>query len=308
MKWPTNITIKEVGPRDGLQNEKGFISTEDKIALINQLSASGLKAIEITSFVNPKWIPALSDAAVVATGITRVPGVTYTALVPNQQGLERAFEANIDEVAVFMSASETHNLKNINKSISDTFPILRDLVQKNLAAGKTSRGYISTVFGCPYEGSVDIDMVIRVSETLFEMGINELSLGDTIGVANPKQVQELLEVFLKKFPADKLAMHFHDTRGTALANILVSLEMGITTFDSSIGGLGGCPYAPGASGNVATDDLLYMLHGMGIHTGVDQEKLLSASQFIQKKIGRPLPSKSLQASTSKYNSTCENTL
>lgn len=308
MKWPTNITIKEVGPRDGLQNEKGFISTEDKIALINQLSASGLKAIEITSFVNPKWIPALSDAAVVATGITRVPGVTYTALVPNQQGLERAFEANINEVAVFMSASETHNLKNINKSISDTFPILRDLVQKTLAAGKTSRGYISTVFGCPYEGSVDIDMVIRVSETLFEMGINELSLGDTIGVANPKQVQELLEVFLKKFPVDKLAMHFHDTRGTALANILVSLEMGITTFDSSIGGLGGCPYAPGASGNVATDDLLYMLHGMGIHTGVDQEKLLSASQFIQKKIGRPLPSKSLQASTSKYNSTCENTL
>ncbi|MED4072068.1 hydroxymethylglutaryl-CoA lyase [Priestia endophytica] len=308
MKWPTNITIKEVGPRDGLQNEKGFISTEDKIALINQLSASGLKAIEITSFVNPKWIPALSDAAVVATGITRVPGVTYTALVPNQQGLERAFEANIDEVAVFMSASETHNLKNINKPICDTFPILRDLVQKTLVAGKTSRGYISTVFGCPYEGSVDIDMVIRVSEILFEMGINELSLGDTIGVANPKQVQELLEVLLKKFPADKLAMHFHDTRGTALANILVSLEMGITTFDSSIGGLGGCPYAPGASGNVATDDLLYMLHGMGIHTGVDQEKLLSASQFIQKKIGRPLPSKSLQASTSKYNSTCENTL
>ena len=200
MKWPANITIKEVGPRDGLQNEKFFISTEDKIAWINQLSSSGLKAIEITSFVNPKWIPALSDAVSVATGITRVPGVTYTALVPNQQGLERAFEANIDEVAVFMSASETHNLKNINKSISATFPILKRLVQKTLAAGKLSRGYVSTVFGCPYEGPVDIDTVIRVSETLFEMGISELSLGDTIGVANPKQVQELLEVLLEKIP------------------------------------------------------------------------------------------------------------
>ena len=208
MKWPANITIKEVGPRDGLQNEKVFISTEDKIAWINQLSSSGLNHIEITSFVNPKWIPALSDAVAVSTGITRQPGVTYTALVPNERGLARAFEANIDEAAVFMSASETHNLKNINKSIRDTFPVLRDLVQKTLAAGKSSRGYVSTVFGCPYEGNVDIDAVIRVSETLFEMGIGELSLGDTIGVANPKQVQEVLEVLLKRFPAEKLAMHF----------------------------------------------------------------------------------------------------
>jgi hydroxymethylglutaryl-CoA lyase len=212
--------------------------------------------------------------------------------------LERAFQANIDEVAVFMSASETHNLKNINKSIDQTFPVLRDLVRETISAGKVSRGYVSTVFGCPYEGPVDIDSVIRVSEALFEMGIAELSLGDTIGVANPKQVQEVLEVLLKRFPADKLAMHFHDTRGTALANILVSLEMGITIFDSSLGGLGGCPYAPGASGNAATDDVLYMLHGMGIHTGVDQNKLLHASQFIQEKIGRILPSKSFQAASS----------
>lgn len=294
MNWPTKVTIKEVGPRDGLQNEKVFISTEDKIAWINQLSASGLKNIEITSFVNPKWIPALSDAVAVAAGITRVPGVTYTALVPNQQGLVRALNANIDEVAVFMSASETHNLKNINKSIDATFPILRELVQDTIAAGKSSRGYVSTVFGCPYEGSVDIENVIRVSETLFEMGIDELSLGDTIGVANPKQVQMVLEVLLNRFPAEKLAMHFHDTRGTALANILVSLDMGITTFDSSLGGLGGCPYAPGASGNVATDDFNYMLNGMGIHTGVDQGKLLQAARFIQDKIGKPLPSRSLQ--------------
>jgi hydroxymethylglutaryl-CoA lyase len=196
-----------------------------------------------------------------------------------------------------MSASETHNLKNINKSIDQTFPVLRDLARESISAGKFSRGYVSTVFGCPYEGHVDIEGVIRVSEALFEMGIAELSLGDTIGVANPKQVQEVLEVLLKRFPADKLAMHFHDTRGTALANILVSLEMGITTFDSSLGGLGGCPYAPGAAGNVATDDLLYMLHGMGIHTGVDQQKLLHASQFIQDKIGRTLPSKSFQAAS-----------
>lgn len=295
MNWPASVTIKEVGPRDGLQNEKVFVSTEDKIAWINQLSSTGLKYIEITSFVNPKWIPALSDAAEVAKGITRMPGVVYTALVPNRKGLERALGSNIDEIAVFMSASETHNQKNINKSIENTFPILREVVQQSLSAGKSTRGYISTVFGCPYEGNVHIEKVIRVSETLFEMGIGELSLGDTIGTANPKQVQEMLEVLLKRFPSDKFALHFHDTRGTALANILVSLDMGITSFDASLGGLGGCPYAPGASGNVSTDDFLYMLNGMGIHTGVDQEKLLSASRFIQDKIGRPLPSRSLQA-------------
>ncbi|MCI2257019.1 hydroxymethylglutaryl-CoA lyase [Domibacillus sp. PGB-M46] len=295
MNWPASVTIKEVGPRDGLQNEKVFVSTEDKIAWINQLSSTGLKYIEITSFVNPKWIPALSDAAEVAKGITRMPGVVYTALVPNRKGLERALGSNIDEIAVFMSASETHNQKNINKSIGNTFPILREVVQQSLSAGKSTRGYISTVFGCPYEGTVHIEKVIRVSETLFEMGIGELSLGDTIGTANPKQVQEMLEVLLKRFPSDKFALHFHDTRGTALANILVSLDMGITSFDASLGGLGGCPYAPGASGNVSTDDFLYMLNGMGIHTGVDQEKLLSASRFIQDKIGRPLPSRSLQA-------------
>lgn len=298
MNWPQTVTIKEVGPRDGLQNEKIFISTDDKIAWINQLSETGLKHIEVSSFVNPKWIPALSDAVAVFTGINRAPGVTYSALVPNQQGLERALAANIDEVAVFMSASETHNLKNINKSIDQTFPILKGIVQDSIAAGKLTRGYVSTVFGCPYEGSVDIEQVIRVSESLFEMGIDELSLGDTIGVANPKQVQQVLEVLLQRFSAEKLAMHFHDTRGTALANILVSLDMGITTFDSSIGGLGGCPYAPGASGNVATDDLIYMLSSMGIQTGINQEKLLNSSRFIQEKIGKPLPSKSLQAACS----------
>jgi hydroxymethylglutaryl-CoA lyase len=293
-KWPKQVTIKEVGPRDGLQNEKAAISTEDKIAWINQLSKTGLTYIEITSFVHPKWIPQLSDAFEVAARIERAPGVTYAALVPNQKGLEKALAAQVDEVAVFMSASETHNRKNINKSIEETFPVLEEVVKAAKQEGKTVRGYVSTVFGCPYEGKVPIEQVVRVSERLFEMGIDELSLGDTIGVATPKQVQELLEIVLKRFPKEKLAMHFHDTRGTALANILISLEMGITTFDSSLGGLGGCPYAPGASGNVATDDLVYMLHGMDIATGIDVGRLTEAALFIQEKIGRPLLSRYLQ--------------
>lgn len=295
MKWPGAVTIKEVGPRDGLQNEKAFISTEDKIAWIDQLSQTGLQHIEITSFVNPKWIPALADGLEVAKGIQRIQGVSYSALVPNHKGLAKALEANIDEVAVFMSASETHNQKNINKSIGETFPLLKEIVAESLQAGKSVRGYVSTVFGCPYEGDVPVEQVVRVSEALFAMGIQELSLGDTIGVANPRQVQEVLEVLLKHFPAEKLAMHFHDTRGTAMANILASMDMGITIFDGALGGLGGCPYAPGASGNLATDDLLYMLDGMGIHTGIDRERLLAAAGFIQEKIGRPLPSHSLQA-------------
>lgn len=295
MKWPGAVTLKEVGPRDGLQNEKAFIPTEDKIAWIDQLSLTGLQHIEITSFVNPKWIPALADGLEVAKGIQRVFGVSYSALVPNRKGLEKALEAHMDEMAVFMSASETHNQKNINKSIQDTFPLLKEIVQDSLRAGKSVRGYVSTVFGCPYEGAVEIEQVVKVADALFEMGIEEVSLGDTIGVANPRQVQEVLAVLLNYFPASKLAMHFHDTRGTAMANILASLDMGITTFDGALGGLGGCPYAPGASGNLATDDLLYMLDGMGIQTGVDGEKLLTAAQFMQEKIGRPLTSHSLQA-------------
>ncbi|MGM7723331.1 hydroxymethylglutaryl-CoA lyase [Metabacillus sp. Hm71] len=293
--YPKKVTVNEVGPRDGLQNEKTFISTEDKIAWINQLSQSGLSYIEVTSFVNPKWIPALADAYEVAKQIDRVSGVTYAALVPNLKGLQRGLEANIDEVAVFMSASETHNKKNINKSINETFPILKEVGKEAIAAGKTVRGYVSTVFGCPYEGPVCAEQVLRVSETLFDIGVREISLGDTIGAANPLQVEKMLDILLKRFPSERLAMHFHDTRGLAMANVLISLEMGITNFDSSIGGLGGCPYAPGASGNVATDDLLYMLDGMGIQTGIHQEKLLAAAKFIQEKVGRPLPSHSLQA-------------
>ncbi|MGZ4107687.1 MAG: hydroxymethylglutaryl-CoA lyase, partial [Tumebacillaceae bacterium] len=223
-KWPTSVTIKEVGPRDGLQNEATVIKTEDKIEWINRLSQTGLKHIEITSFVNPKWIPPLADALEVASGITRVPGVTYSALTPNMRGLEGALKANLDEVAVFMSATEMHNKKNINKSIDETFPVLKEVVDEALKAGKIVRGYLSTVFGCPYEGKTDAHKAYYVAEKLLEMGIHELSIGDTIGVANPRQVQEVLEVFLKTIPADKMAMHFHDTRGTAMANVLASLE------------------------------------------------------------------------------------
>ncbi|EPZ37443.1 MULTISPECIES: hydroxymethylglutaryl-CoA lyase [Anoxybacillus] len=284
------VTVKEVGPRDGLQNEPTFIQTEDKIAWINQLSKTGLTYIEVTSFVHPKWIPQLADAYEVASRIERVEGVTYAALVPNKKGLEGALAANMDEVAVFMSASETHNRKNINKSIEETYPVLKEVIDEAKRANKTVRGYVSTVFGCPYEGKISIERVISVSERLFELGIDELSLGDTIGVANPVQVQQTLEQLLKRFSAEKMALHFHNTRGMALANVFASLQMGITIFDSSLGGLGGCPYAPGASGNLATDDLVYMLTQMGIECGVQLEPLTEAARWIEEKIGRPLMS------------------
>lgn len=298
MKWPEKVTIKEVGPRDGLQNEKSFIPTDDKVNWINQLSRTGLTYVEITSFVHPKWIPALADADEVAARIDRAPGVSYGALVPNRYGLERALAANIDEVAVFMSASETHNRANINKSIAETFPVLEKVVQEAHAAGKRTRGYISTVFGCPYEGDVDTDTVIRVADALLAMGIEQLSLGDTIGAAGPRQVKYVLTRLLDRFPQEQLALHFHDTRGTALANVLAALDMGMTTFDGAAGGLGGCPYAPGAAGNAATEDMLYMLSEMGIKTDVSFDKMLHAARFIQRKMGRTLPSHNLQAALS----------
>jgi len=293
LKWPQTVTIKEVGPRDGLQNEKTFISTKDKVKWIDHLSRTGLSYIEVTSFVHPEWIPALADSEQVAKNITREKGVTYAALVPNQKGLEKAIESNIDEVSVFLSVSETHNRKNINKSIHDTLPILKSVIDDAKCSGKSVRGYLSTVFGCPYEGDISYRDVLKLCDELFDMGVNELSLGDTIGVATPKQVDDLLTLLLKSFSAEQFAMHFHNTRGTALANVTASLGAGITIFDSSLGGLGGCPYAPGASGNVATDDLLYMLHKMDIHTGVDLKELHKAAVYIQERIGRSLSSHSL---------------
>ena len=291
MQLPKRVQLKEVGPRDGLQNEKAFIPTADKIQLIDRLSETGLDYIEVTSFVHPKWIPQLADAVDVLKAIKRNKNVTYAALVPNAKGLERALEANIDEVSVFMSASEGHNKSNINKSIDDTFPILKEVVDGALAAGKTVRGYISTAIACPYDGYTEPAQVVRVAEKLFCMGITEISLGDTIGVGVPTQVDALLTEMLRHYKADQLAMHFHDTRGTALANVVTSLTHGITKFDSAIGGLGGCPYAKGASGNVATEDLLYLLHEMGIETGVQLERISEAALYIEGVLGKKLLSK-----------------
>ncbi|HLR09635.1 MAG TPA: hydroxymethylglutaryl-CoA lyase [Bacillota bacterium] len=294
-RWPEFVQIKEVGPRDGLQNEKKRITTADKVAWINQLSASGVTEIEYSSFVHPKWVPQLSDAHEVGRKIKRYPGVRYSALVPNMKGLELALEAGIDGASVFMSASETHNKKNINKSIDETYPVLREVIQEAKRAGKHVTGYVSTVFECPYEGKIKPEEVIRVCERLVADGADDLSLGDTIGTAVPSQVEELLDAVLARFPAEKIIMHFHDTRGMAIANILTSLAYGITRFDSSVGGLGGCPYAPGAAGNVATNDVLYLLHGLGIETGINEDKMREAAFYIQNKLGKSLPSKSLAA-------------
>jgi hydroxymethylglutaryl-CoA lyase len=288
------VTIKEVGPRDGLQNEKQLVLSEDKIAWINSLSETGLSYVEVSSFVNPKWIPQLADASEVLRGIKRNKGVTYAALVPNIKGLDRALEADVDEVSVFMSASEGHNRSNINKSIAETYPVLEEVVKEAKMAGKTVRGYVSTVIACPYDGFVKPTQVREVADRLFSMGIDELSLGETIGVGVPNQVERLLDELLPHFNVSQLAMHFHDTRGTALANIVKSLEMGITTFDSALGGLGGCPYAKGASGNVATEDLLYMLHEMGIETGIDLDLALKSAQLIERTLGKSLKSRQME--------------
>ncbi|WP_064200532.1 hydroxymethylglutaryl-CoA lyase [Brevibacillus brevis] len=290
------VQIVEVGPRDGLQNESAIVPAAAKIALIHKLMAAGLKRIEVSSFVNPKWIPQLADADEVLQGINRSQGVTLSALVPNIRGLERARQSGLTEIALFMSASETHNQKNINKPIADTYPILREVAQEALALGMKVRGYISTVFGCPYEGNVPLDNSRRVTEALLKMGVYEISLGDTIGVATPKQVHEVFGELVKDVTNERLAAHFHDTRGTGLANVAAALEEGIRIFDSSIGGLGGCPYAPGAAGNISTEDLVYMLHGMDYETGVDLEKLIEAGAYIGQQLGKELPSKVLRAS------------
>lgn len=292
-RWPTQVRIKEVGPRDGLQNEKQHVATADKVNWINQLSDTGVQEIEYSSFVHPKWVPQLSDAHEVGSKIKRNPHVKYSALVPNMKGLELALEAGIDGASVFMSASETHNKKNINKSISDTYPVLGEVIKKAKQAGKHVTGYVSTVFDCPYEGKISPEEVLRVCETLLDYGVDDLSLGDTIGTAVPSQVDELLELILKRVPEEHIIMHYHDTRGMAIANIMESMELGITRFDSSIGGLGGCPYAPGAAGNVATNDVLYLMHGLGIETGIEEQKLQEAALYIQNKLGKILPSKSL---------------
>ena len=283
---PREVTIYEVGPRDGLQNEARPVSTADKVAFIDALSDTGLSAIEITSFVNPRWIPQLADGAEVSRRIARRPGVVYSALVPNRQGLDAAIASGMKEVAVFMSASETHNKKNINKTIAQTLAAFRETVPPALAAGLRVRAYVSTVYGCPYEGAVDPARAVELARALRELGCYQISLGDTIGVANPRQVRDVLSRVLAEVPKPEVAVHFHDTRGTALANILVAVEMGITTVDAALGGLGGCPYAPGASGNVATEDVVYMLDGTGVRTGVSLPRLVEIGRWICGVLGR----------------------
>lgn len=295
LRLPEKVRIVEVSPRDGLQNEKAIVSTSDKIKLIDALSETGLTHLEVSSFVNPRWIPPLADAQEVFQGIRRKPGIVYSALIPNLKGYERAVEAGIDEAVIFMSSSETHNRKNINKSIDETLPVLREVAEEALADGKTVRAYISTVFGCPYEGPVAPQRVLEIVRELLDMGVREISLGDTVGLANPQQVTRFVELLAADFDLGAFALHFHDTRGTALANVLAGLLAGITTFDSSLGGLGGCPYAPGATGNVATEDLVYMLEEMGVSTGVDLNRLVETSRFMQGVLGRELPSRYLKS-------------
>src|SRR5450432_221327 len=288
---PNQVSIYEVSPRDGLQNEALPIPLEGKKLLISALIAAGLKRIELTSFVSPRWVPQLADAEQLARDFKAPPGVTLSALCPNAKGFERARAAGLSEIAVFMSASETHNKKNTNKSIAESLETFREVVPPALAAKMRVRAYVSTVWGCPYEGNVDPEAALSITRHLLDLGCYQVSLGDTIGVATPLGVKTLVSRFLGEFAAARLALHFHDTRGTALANALIGLELGIRDFDSSVAGLGGCPYAPGAAGNLATEDLVYMLHGMGVATGVDLDKLIAAGNVAEQVIGHPLPGK-----------------
>jgi len=299
MMLPRAVRVVEVGPRDGLQNEKVLVPTEQKVRFIQLLAAAGLPVVEATSFVSPRAIPQLSDADAVMARLERSPTTMYPVLVPNLKGMERARAAGVRDIAVFTAASESFTRHNINASIAASLDNFRPVLVQASQAGISVRGYISTVFGCPYEGAVDPRQVLRVARELLEMGVGELSLGDTIGVATPNQVVEVLSLLVNEgqIPVSKLAVHFHDTRGTALANVLMALQMGVTIVDSSAGGLGGCPYAPGAAGNLATEDLLYMLHGLGISTGVDLTRVVEATRFIASWLDHPPTSKYYQAAT-----------
>jgi isopropylmalate/homocitrate/citramalate synthase len=292
---PRSVRVVEVGPRDGLQNEAGALSVETRAAFCQGLIDAGLPVVEAGAFVSPKWVPQMAGSAEVFARLRRPAGVKVPMLVPNRRGYDLARAAGVREIAVFTAASETFNQKNTNAGIDESFRRFAEFVPDARAAGMWVRGYVSTCFGCPYEGAVDPARVVDVARRLVADGCDEVSLGDTIGVAVPTQVADVLGRVLGEVPAEKLAVHFHDTRGTALANVLAALQAGIATVDSSAGGLGGCPYAPGASGNLATEDLLYMLHGMGIETGVDLARVVAASRAVGASLGRALPSRYVQA-------------
>ena len=295
---PAEIQIVEVGPRDGLQNEAVTIDIADKLKLIKALAAAGLSQIEITSFVSPKWIPQLADGPELARLVMQDAGlasINASALVPNLKGYEAAQAAGLKQINLFLSASESHSKKNINKSIAEALATMAEVAAVAKGDGRRVRCYVSTVFACPYEGQIAPEASLEISKKLLAMGVDEISLGDTIGAATPNQVVSLIKLLGAEMPLDKLALHFHDTRGTALANVVAGIESGITIFDASVAGLGGCPYAPGASGNLATEDLVYMLTGMGVKTGIDLEKLTDAGAFAQQILGRTLPGRYLKA-------------
>ncbi len=295
---PKRVSVVEVGPRDGLQNEGTSIPTAVKVAFVNALSDAGLPTIEVTSFVRPDSIPQLTDAEDVMQSIDRKPGVRYPVLVPNERGFDRAVSAGANEIALFTAASESFAQHNINATIAQSIERFTPVVERAKKMDMRVRGYVSTAFGCPYEGQVEPQAVLDVVHKLLELGVDEISVGDTIGVATPTQVAQVCALLLRTVGAGRLALHFHDTRGTALANVVAGLLSGIAIFDSSAGGLGGCPYAPGAAGNLATEDLIYMLDGMGIQTGVDLDRVVQASLLIAAHLDHPLTSKYFQAATS----------
>ena len=299
MTLPARVTVVEVGPRDGLQSGSVSLPTDFKVRYIDALSRSGLPVIEVTSFVSPKWVPLLADADEVFRGIRKSRGVRYPVLVPNERGLERALAVGAKEIAVFTATSEAFNLRNINATIGESLERMEPVVRKAKDKRIRVRGYVSTVFGCPYEGEVPVQKVVEVTRALFEMGVDEVSEGDTIGVGAPPKVAQVVEALLAEFEPGKLAMHFHDTYGMGLANVEQALSMGITAFDVSSGGVGGCPFAPGATGNLATEDLVYLLHHRGIKTGVDLDKLVDASAILEEALGRPLPGRTYRALRSK---------
>ena len=292
---PDRVSVYEVSPRDGLQNEPVVVPTTKKLRLLEALAAAGLTRIEATSFVSPKWVPQLADAEELMSLVERRPSVTYSALCPNVKGLERAIATKVSEIGVFISASETHNKKNVNKTIDETLAAFAEVIAGAKQARIAVRGYVSTLWGCPYEGKIDPRRGLAIARKLIELGCYQVSLGDTIGVGTPVQTQEIVRLFLAELRPEQIALHLHDTRGTALANVLVGLECGVRDLDASIGGLGGCPYAPGAAGNLATEALVYTLHGMGVHTGIDLDRLWEAGRVAESVVGRALPGKVHQA-------------
>lgn len=300
MSMPARVTINEVGPRDGLQNEDGYVETNKKVEFIERLADTGFRRIEAVSFVHPKAIPQMRDASDVMAALPRREGLTYLALVPNEVGARNAIAADTHEIGTVVSASESHNRSNVQRSIAESLNGIAGVAQLAAAASTPWQGYISTAFGCPYEGDVPSTKVVEIARALVALGATAISLGDTIGAANPRQVSTLIRILRADLPDTPLRLHFHDTRGTGLANVLAALEEGIDSFDGSVGGLGGCPYAPGAAGNVATEDLVYMLHEMGIETGIDLQDLIGVARWAEQLVGRSLPGRVKQAGDSLF--------